>query len=56
MLFLPYVQMNTLTVVISFLICYRENVCCKTQTIMTLSIPDKAKVNAKHYIELSYPH
>jgi len=33
---------------------YRENF-CNTQIIMTSSIPDKAKVNAKRYVETLLP-
>ena len=36
--------MNTLTIVTSFSICYRENFPRKIQIIMTLSVPGKAKV------------
>ena len=46
--------MNTVTIAISFYICYRENIFCKTQIIMTLFVPDKTKVNAKRYDELCY--
>jgi len=35
-------QMNTLTNVIYFQICYREDRFRKTQTVMTLSVPVKA--------------
>jgi len=36
-------------------ICCGENFFRKTQTIMVLSIPDKAEVDAKCYSELCYP-
>ena len=52
-LFSPHMQMNTLTItiiVISFHI-FTWKIFHKTQIIMTLSIPDNAKGNAKRYPE-----
>jgi len=52
MLFLPYMQTNTLTIVISLNL-FTEKIFFINPN--NLSIPDKAKVNAKCYVELCYP-
>ena len=50
MLFLPYMQMNTDNCYFFLSLFFF----LKTEIIITLSISDKAKVNAKHHVELSY--
>jgi len=50
MIFLHYTQMNTFdSLLLSVL---QRELFRKTQIILTLSVPDKAKINAKRYAEL----
>ena len=48
--------MNTVSDNCYFTVSFYRIFLRKIQIVMTFSVLDKAKVNAKHYVELCYPN